>query len=294
MCGNAPPEGEERFPAELFALSLQTKPLWDALASVAGYQLPARSRERFLDFCRHLTRDPKPDELARLDPKSEGRPDWFRRLAAKVLDNVQEGVGACHYHLDNIRTIESALHHCVREHVPRLNLSPTSNFTVAGGDARRVHYEYQAFLLATRRTLEYFAGSVAAYFKANDPGLRGLPGCIAKCDPEGPRQAVLGVLAKNAELIDDLLSQHPRLTVRDRIAHWEPVQAGVLNLTCQLGEQPPFSVGFLGGGEELMALQPIDEEPQLTLSDALGAVLEEIEQLVFDCYAALGLSTVPE
>ena len=281
---------DSAFPMDLFGLSLRTQPLWESLSAVAGYELPTKSRGRFVEVHGALTQTPRLDSLARLEPRTEGRPDWLRRLTSKILDNVQEGVGACHYHLETIRAVEGELHSRARSEVARLELSATSNFAAAGGNTRRLNYEYQAFLLATRRTLEYFAGSVAAFFKANDPGLRSLSNSIATSQPPEERERVLRVLERNASLIEELLSQHPRITVRDRVAHWEPVQAGTFNLICIPDANPPFQLGLMGGGEELVAFCPVDLDPQLTLSDALGGVLEEIELLIFESYQALGLT----
>lgn len=276
-------------PSDLFLVAMQTMPLWESLSAVAGFDLPAASQERFSGVHRHLTTIPPPETLRRLVPPGDGRPDWLGRLTTKILDNVQEGVGACHYHLQAIRAIESDLHSRALAELARLNLPTTSNFGVGGGNTRRLNYEYQAFLLATRRTLEYFAGSVAAFFKSDDPGLRGLANSIARSEPVAERVRVIEKLDRNSALVESLLSQHPRITVRDRVAHWEPVQAGTFNLVCIPGSDPPLHLGLMGGGEELFALVPFDTDERTGLSDELAEVLERIEVLIFESYQALGL-----
>lgn len=266
-------------------------PLWTGLENVAGFGLPAATQQRFLDVHAHLTKLPRLDVLARLEPKSEGKRDWYRRLSARVLDNVQEGVGACHYHVANIRHIELGLHQIVRDTVPGLNLPSQTAWALAGGNTRRINYEYQAFLLATRRTMEYFAGSVAAFFKAEDPGFRGLAGCIARSEPEDERDHVLEVLSVHSGLISELLSEHPRLTVRDQVAHFQPVQAGTFNLICHPTADPVFHLGLMGGGEELLTFDPLDADPRPALAEALCALLERIELLIFESYAAMGIAS---
>lgn len=286
--------GEASLPANLGDVSWRILPLWTSLDAAAGFELPERSLVRFRDVHSHLTQVPRPALLSRLEPQADGKRNWYRRLTARILDNVQEGIGACHYHLANIAEIESELHQIVRESVPRLGLPTHTPYTVGGGNTRRLNYEYQAFVLAARRTMDYFAGSVAAFFKEEDPSLGKLARCIRRSEPQEQRESVLAVLHEHEDLVAEVLSQPPRMTVRDQVAHYQPVQAGTLNLIFNPAAEPSFHVGLMGGGEELLTFDTLDGDPRLALTDALRRLLDRIERLIFESYAAMGIASADD
>lgn len=48
------------------------------------------------------------------------------------------------------------------------------------GGTRKMDFEYQAFVLAYRRCLDYLAGAIASYFKTEVSSFRTLPKSISK------------------------------------------------------------------------------------------------------------------
>ena len=148
-------EDEERL-ERLRRLSDRAGPFFAALQHLAGFELPPDSRRRFLALHASLTAMPRPPLLARLTIEGGSRKDWLTPLTEAVLGHVQEGLAAYHYHLSNIELIEHEITALAQRSLAELQI-PTPS-AIGGGNTRRLNFEYQAFVFAARRTMEYLAG----------------------------------------------------------------------------------------------------------------------------------------
>ncbi len=259
-----------------------------AVSAVAGFDLPEEVAAQFRAIHSDLTQEPRSPALDRLLPTDAGKPDWLARLTNKILGDVQEGIAACHYHLENLSRLECALAAAAEAARPLLAKNRLNRTVVAGGNTRALNFEYQAFHITVRRTLEYFASSVAAFFKQDGPGIRRLVSALARAEPETERAGVAEVMAAHRNAVSALLSTGTDITVRDRIVHWEPVDAGVFNVI--YGPSDSVMFGIAGGGEDL-DLFDSDDSMGGVLSQTLANTLGEVETLLFSVYQRLGLGT---
>ncbi len=248
---------------------------------VASYELPDGMRARFLALWQYSCID-HPKLLDRLLPTDGARRNWHDAFVNAVLGDVQEGVAAMEFHLEEIRVIESQLVAGISAAAQRLHVDEP--LTGAGGNSRRLDFAYQAHIFAARRTLEYFAGFVTAFFKQENPGFRHLAERLSRARPVELRDAALSALRDHDVVRDRVLSEGNTRSVRDCIAHWNTVPAGVVNV--HIDADGGCRVFLAGGGENLDGF----ELTSLTaLADALEQAADEMVDMIFDTYAALNL-----
>ncbi len=166
----------------------------------------------------------------------------------------------------------------------------------AGGNTRRVNFEYQAFTFALRRTLEYFAASVGAFFKREVIRIRDLANAIRNDEPEEIRNRVLTRLHECVQGLEDVLPAQGRpKSIRDVLAHWKHVPAGHLNI---VRWPDGIRVGLAGGGENLRFEEFVETTLQSAgdfnvkvalLAPHLRNQLERVESLIFGIYSDMGL-----
>lgn len=188
--------------------------------------------------------NPQPDWVTEL--RANGRSQkWYLRLAEGLFGHTQGARRAVEYHLSRIDEIESE----VENYLGRQDLSKIpKGFFHAIGNTQKLDVEYHAFVFAYRRTLEYFAAGVAAYFKSECNSFKGLPSILerpkAPIEITVPLQRLYNEHKPQFEFV--LTHEDGHRSVRDTISHYEFVSAGVFNLTCE---------GFrLIGGAEKLAL----------------------------------------
>lgn len=213
-----------------------------AIESAAGYKLSARDRQPFLYFHSYIT-EPQPDFITRWrsDPDLE---KWYHRLVNGFLSDLQNTFACVLYHHDRLIAIETQ----VMEAVERFNYRRLlKNSAVALGNTLVWDFEYQAFVLAYRRCLDYFARAASAYFKNEVHSFRKLESYLAKTPPKEISDALAPKFEKYRPDFDFVLSEGTRKSLRDRISHYGYVQAGTVNLTER-------GFVFVGGGEELIGL----------------------------------------
>jgi hypothetical protein len=214
---------------------------WAAIESAAGYKLSARDRQPFLYFHGYIT-EPQPDFITRwrADPSLE---KWYHRLVNGFLGDLQNTFTCVLYHHDRLVEIETR----VMDAVERFNYRGLlKNSTVAGGNTLVWDFEYQAFVLAYRRCLDYFARAASAYFKNEVHSFRKLEAYLVKTPPKEVGEALAPILGKYEPDFAFVLSEGTRKSLRDRITHYGYVHAGTVNLSER---------GFVfAGGEELVAI----------------------------------------
>ena len=184
--------------------------------------------------------DPQPTYVTawRSDERLERK--WYHAHVNGVLGDVRGALAAAHYHLTNLAMLEDAVSQVLAESnfVQRMD-----NVTMGLGGTRKLDFEYQAFILACRRALDYLAGALGSYFKTESYSFRTLTKSIARQTPTAVVAAISAAHERHAEDLSFILADG-RKSTRNRIAHYEFVAAGVINLSKN---------GFvlIGGGEDL-------------------------------------------
>ena len=118
------------------------------------------------------------------------------------------------------------------------------NSTIGIGNTRIWDFEYQAFILAYRRSLDYLARAIATYFRNDFHSFRTLGDFLLNQKPEQVSQPLITLHTKFSPLFEFVISEGTRKSVRDKISHYEYVPVGAINLSRK---------GFvlMGGGEQL-------------------------------------------
>lgn len=207
--------------------------------------------------------NPQPDWVTEL--RANGRSQkWYLRLAEGLFGHTQGARRAVEYHLSRIDEIESE----VENYLGRQDLSKIPKGVChAIGNTQKLDVEYHAFVFAYRRTLEYFAAGVAAYFKSECNSFKGLPNILerpkAPIEITAPLQRLYNEHKPQFEFV--LSHEDGHRSVRDTISHYEFVSAGIFNLTCE---------GFrLIGGAEKLALSDTPSR----LRDVLGGRVASLD-----------------
>ncbi len=238
----------------------------NAVQALADYDIPVVHRTAFIDF-HHFITTPQPNYISawRADPKAEQK--WYRTHVNGILGDVRGALAAAHYHRGNLATIEDAVTQTINESDFATRMG---NSTMGLGGTRKMDFEYQAFVLACRRALEYLAGALSSYFKTEAYNFRRLPKSISKKQPILVADAIAKAHARHVDKLAFVLADG-RESTRNRIAHYEFVAAGVINLSRQ---------GFVlvGGGENLSWHSSGD----VRLQDALSTRLSQIHACVDD------------
>jgi hypothetical protein len=212
------------------------KAVWE----LAGFDIPAERAAAFLRFHNFVT-SPQPRYITswRADPKLERR--WYVPHVSGVLSWTRGALAASYYHYGRLVEIEQSVRAIVAGGGFRERLGSS---TIGVGGTRKMDFEYQAFVLAYRRCLDYLAGALACYFKTETNSFRTLPKAIAGAKKRDVARALSEAHARHADALAYVLADGRR-SVRNRIAHYEFVSAGNINVSAR-----GFDV--IGGGEELM------------------------------------------
>lgn len=240
----------------------------EAAQSVVGFDIPEPQQATFLRFHRFAT-EPQPDYITawRSDPTVE---KWYHRHVNGVLGDVRGGLAAAYYHQSRLAELEHNLVAALQATgiADRLGNGMGMGF----GATRKLDFEYQAFILACRRTLDYLAGALAAYFKTEASSFRKLPKSINAGKPSSVSAAIKDAHSRHVGDLDYIMAEG-RQSVRNRIAHYEFVSAGTININ-QRG------LMLVGGGEGLGGFGNPDREARL--QDILTARLERLHTCVGD------------
>lgn len=210
-----------------------------AIKTIAGHELHEKYKTGFLEFHRYIT-NPQPDFITKLrsDPKKE---HWYHLMVNGVLGNVQRSFSCVLYHQGRLSNVEAELMTAIRGY----NLHDKLGAATMGlGDSSILDFEYQAYVLAYRRCLDQFAGAMAAFFKNKYSSFRTLPAFLARRKPETVARLISDIHGKYVEHFEFVLSEGGVTSVRDRLAHYEFVPAGCVNISAR-------GVVLVGGGENL-------------------------------------------
>lgn len=250
----------------------------DAIAAVAGHDLPSPLKEQ-MDAASLAVGEPNSDApLAHLAVR-EGKLDWRERLA-RHMGHALEGLAVGNYHYT--RTLE--IERDIATTLSSLETAPPSS--TMGFASRKLNAEYQAFVFALRRSMEYFAAAVAAFFKTDCRRIRTLEKSIAGREPTERSEKTLEVVQRALAKQPNLLTarDEQKKSVRDRLAHEEYVWAGTFNAAWDDDGELTI-VAIIGGGEEL----PGFSDPARTLSAALLEQFDGVADMMVATYRQLGL-----
>ncbi len=207
--------------------------------SIAGYKLSASDRQPFLYFHNYLT-NPQPDFISEWR-NDETQEKWYHRFANGILGDVQNAFACALYHYERLVAIEQSVMEGIERHNYRRVIG---NSTIGLGNTLVWDFEYQAFILAFRRCLDYLARAICAYFKNDFHSFRKLGRFLENLNRPVVTKPLIDLHRKYSTKFDFVLSDGNRKSVRDKISHYEYVPVGCINLSQR---------GFMlvGGGEEL-------------------------------------------
>lgn len=263
------------------------RPVVAAVLDVVNFTLPDETQAKFERIVEGIRA--KPPWVARLLPQ-DGGPNWYLKFGDGVSWSLREGLGASYYHAENAATLEQRAVKAAANALERLE--PGDHPSVKQIYTRKLNYEYQAYRLALRRTLDYLAVTVCAFFKRPCNSINGVEKALKKATDELDRRDRI-VPCVNQVRVDlaDIIGVG-FLSVRDQIAHWAAVEAGTLaihwgkNLT---------AVSMAKGGEKLDPWVFSFEPPRpinygvTTGFHRLGLKLrEQIERVETAIFAVLG------
>lgn len=233
--------------------------------SITGYKLSAADRQPFLYFHNFVT-NPQPDFITkwRSDPTLE---KWYHRFVNGFLMDVQNTLACVLYHHERLKGIENA----VIENIEKFDYRRVlGNSTIALGNTLIWDFEYQAFILAYRRCLDYLARAISTFFRNDFHSFRRLGRFLEKMKPEAVSRPLIDVHTKFCPLFEFVLSESDRKSLRDKISHYEYVPVGTINLTQR---------GFIlaGGGEQLGFGHP---KGSVTLSEVIDTHIANLRACI--------------
>jgi hypothetical protein len=231
---------------------------------IAGFPLTPAQRGSFLRYHAYITAEPRPAYIARLQSSGSR---W--QTHSGILGNTQNALASVYYHLANIERIESGVEAIIDSSRVRDTLG---RLLSAGGNTIALDSEYQAFILAVRRCLDYLTRSLAAYFMSDFHSFRRFGNFLETAQPAVIARQLLQTHARHVVHFAFVLSDSERRSTRDQISHYEFVPAGVINITTH-------GVLLAGGGENLL---PSKSMPQPSLRDVLQLHARNLQKCIDD------------
>lgn len=247
--------------------------LQNILSGVGGFHPPVETEGALRSLQTALSI--APPVHAGLD--AEGLARWRQSLAQGAA-SIKSGLTAAHYHRQRVRAVEQEVERIAVDNESQLRANEGGTM---GFSCPPLVFEYHAFLFARRRTLEYTAVTIGSFFRKECHRIKALSTAIHDAEPEELRDRVRSRL--QSELPRLRLSDAGYRDERDRVAHWDAVDAGTFNIGAWPGGD--IRTTIVGGAEELEF--GVVEPTRLSL--ALRVRLEDVEQFVLGCFVDLGL-----
>ena len=228
----------------------------EEIAAVADFELSGEAARPFVEFVHWVNARPAFIARWRADPVAETR-DYLRFMI--VSDGARSAYAAACYHLGRLKQIEAAVNAVLSRYDFTDQLPPNS--VAAIGRMRQLDFEYQAFVLAYRRCLDYLAWGLSTYFKEKQSSYRKFGKTLASAHPSTVAVALKAAYDRHSQKFKFVMGAERGQSVRDRISHYEFVQAATINVGVN-GHR------FVGGGEKLRLTDPADRR-------SLSEILEE-------------------
>lgn len=266
---------DDAFKAEFVLSSIE---MHAALQEVVGDWLPDTQTARLNEVVEHW-RDPLDAALIRLTLEGGSRKDWLD-VVREGTQSVRDGLTACHYHVSRIVQIENEILDFCEKRGELFREGVDTNFRIPSLSA-----EYAALQFALRRTLDYLAKTVGAFFKTDGGSFRRLGKTIEGRQPVENAEAILNRLASTD--LSSILGTDEGHSVRDQLAHHQVVEAAWFGVQRVDGD---LKVRYSSEVED------IEQDSFLTtphrgrdLSMSVAAKLAFVEDAIFGCYVDLGL-----
>lgn len=214
------------------------------IKSIAGYKSPPEIEGIFKGFHNYIT-NPQPAYITRLreNPKLE---PWYHRHVNGILGNTQSALACVLYHRDNLLSIERAIFELDAIQKCKNIISERSTIGIGHGNSLKLDFEYQAYILAVRRCLEYMTYGLYSYFKNHTHSFRELSGALESFVKKGNPVAI--ALTETHQIwrpkFNSVVADERGNSIRDRISHFEHIPAGTLNISSR-------GLVLVGGGEDL-------------------------------------------
>ena len=276
MTDERPPESLTPEHLALLASYAQLAPVLDA---ITGKPLPPHVQERFSKIRERLVPGRQsPPEVAQLLPgvKLAGPlPDHPQRRLLESLGYVEEALAAAEYHRQRVEELESNISRIVKKALEGTGEGPSGTVAFRGP---MLGFEYHACLFSYRRALDYLAVGVAAAFKRECQSIRRLGRSLQGAQPSDRATAVSDAVTTALPSLKSIVSESDERSVRDRVAHWQIVDAGYFN--ARLNETGEVLIELVGGGEKLPGFSGIDSE-SAPLAQALETLSSTAVALIF-------------
>lgn len=233
------------------------------IESILGYKLSAGDRQPFLYFHGFLT-NPEPSFITdwRNDTKKE---HLYHKFSNRILGDVQNAFPCVLYHYNRLVSLENELLSGIENFNYREIIGKNSG--IGGGNSLIFDFEYQAYILAFRRCLDYLARALGTYFLQDYNSFRKLGDFLTKLNRESITQPLIEIHSKYLPKFDFVLSDGNKKSVRDIISHYEYVSVGTINLSRR-------GIIIAGGGKNEFILYG---EKNLLLSEVLGKQVSDLK-----------------
>lgn len=240
------------------------------IAAVADFEISEKAAHPFVEFIHWINTKPAFIVKWRESPVTENR-DYIRFMT--VTDDVRAAYAAGCYHLSRVKQIEMSVN-AVLSRYDFADQIPI-NGVAAFGRMRQLDFEYQSFVLAYRRCLDYLAWGLSTYFKAQQNSYRRLRKTLISASPTSVASALIAAYDRHSEKFKFVIGNERGKSTRDRISHYEFVQAATINVGID-GHR------LVGGGEELKLADPADRR---SLAEILTTRLVDLHACVSDLLA---------
>lgn len=219
--------------------SPEIKGVISTIDSIIGFKLNSLDKQPFLYFHDYLT-NPQPDFIEEWR-NNKNKEKWYHRLSNGILGDVQNSYACILYHYDNLIRLESLVIESIEKFEYRKVLG---NSVLSPGDTLIWDFEYQAFILAYRRFLDYLTRAICSYFMNDYHSYTKLASYLEKLNRPIVSKPLITIHKKYSSHFDFVTSDGERKSLRDKISHYEYVPVGCINLSRK---------GFIlaGGGEKL-------------------------------------------
>lgn len=175
-------------------------------------------------------------------------PAWMMSLYA-----AQEGLTAGYYHCRNVEQVERAVDDVARRIYSDTPLDmPTTTMSFS---ARRLNYEYHAFILALGRSFDYLAGGLTCGLGCDFvSSFKKVPKPLKNACPKhrAAAYAITQGCARAITAFPEVFDPQKGRSIRDQIAHRSSVPGGQFSVSFRPGQ--PVAVELEGGGERLPLL----------------------------------------
>src|SRR5439155_2932348 len=153
----------------------------NAARSIVGYELSADKKRTLSEFHNYITGDPKPPFVLEADSDLDAA-RWLKLLREGVSEATQNALACVYYHHDRIAEMEHRITDAlyatgIVERLQACNAAIVPLNTVA------IDAEYQAFIFASRRCLDYSTRALATFFRAHFHSFRTFGKCLTDRKP---------------------------------------------------------------------------------------------------------------